>query len=112
MQATSDIFLGWTTFRNRHYYVRQLRDRKGSIEIEDLSDKDLKEYSELCAYVLARAHARSGDATLISGFMGEDDAFANAVTQFALKYAQVNQRDFETLLEAENLGQIQIQRGI
>lgn len=112
MQATSDIFLGWTTFRNRHYYVRQLRDRKGSIEIEDLSDKDLKEYSELCAYVLARAHARSGDATLISGFMGEDDAFANAVTQFALKYAQVNQRDFDTLLEAEKWGKIQVQRGI
>ncbi|GGJ32903.1 DUF2252 domain-containing protein [Deinococcus roseus] len=115
MQATTDIFLGWSTFKNRHFYVRQLRDRKGSINIEDLSAEDLREYCELCAYVLARAHARSGDAALLAGFLADQqafDAFEDALARFALHYAELNQQDFEALLKAEKAGEIEVVRGI
>ncbi|GEM46076.1 DUF2252 domain-containing protein [Deinococcus cellulosilyticus] len=112
MQANSDIFLGWSTFRNRNFYVRQLRDRKGSIDINDLSAQDLKEYSELCAYVLARAHARSGDAALISGFLMEETAFDEALANFALRYAELNQADHDQLLKAAHAGEIPVEWGI
>lgn len=112
MQATSDIFLGWSTFKNRHFYVRQLRDRKGSIDILDLSAEDLKEYSELCAYVLARAHARGGDAALISGFLQEEEDFDEALTIFAVRYAELNRSDHDRLLKAARAGEIPVEWGI
>lgn len=92
LQSSSDIFLGWTRSRvGRDFYVRQLRDMKMSMPIE--ATADLKPYAAICGTVLARAHAKSGDAARISGYLGKSDAFDRALGDFALKYADQNERD-------------------
>src|SRR5262249_7358563 len=70
MQAAGDIFLGWSSVRGRDVYVRQLRDMKGSMEIEAMTASDLAQYAEMCGWALARAHARSGDPAAIAGYIG------------------------------------------
>ena len=100
MQVTGDPFLGWASTdddEKLHFYVRQLRDMKGSIETVGLSPEALKVYGAICGGVLARAHARSGNASLISGYLGEDETFDNAVTDFALAYSSINDADYERL---------------
>src|SRR4029077_415221 len=79
MQAASDLFLGWTTSNARDYDVRQLRDRKETPTIEQLSEEDFTLYVGLCGWALARAHARSGDPALMSGYLGSGDQFDRAV---------------------------------
>jgi hypothetical protein len=101
MQAASDVFLGWTRNKNgRDFYVRQLRDMKLSAVIEDWDTGLLRQYGRMCAHALARAHARSGDAALIAGSMGSDQAFDDAIGEFAVEYADQNRNDYRAFVRA------------
>jgi uncharacterized protein (DUF2252 family) len=106
MQHASDIFLGWT-HGEVDLYVRQLRDMKLSEEIALLTKKQFDRYARLCAMALARAHARSGDPAQISGYLGNSDAFAQALALFAEAYADQTERDHAALLAAIKEGRIQ-----
>ncbi len=107
MQAASDIFLGWSAGdQGRAFYWRQLYDMKGSVNVSTMSARRLKVYATLCGWTLAHAHARSGDPFAISGYLGEDDTFANAVTDFAYAYADQNQRDYDAFTAAIASGRI------
>nr|WP_082071285.1 DUF2252 domain-containing protein [Pseudomonas sp. 5] len=107
MQSSSDIFLGWTRGQQgRDYFVRQLRDMKMSAPIEGISAPRLKMYAEWCGSTLARAHAKSGDAALISGYLGKTDSFDRAIGSFAVAYAKQNAKDYAALLSAEKSGRI------
>jgi uncharacterized protein (DUF2252 family) len=97
MQFQSDPFLGWTTIANRDYLVRQLNDHKGSIEIADLAGQGLIDYAQMCGELLARGHARSGDACLIAGYLGSGAKFATALAEFAEAYADQTERDWKDL---------------
>ena len=93
LQTASDIFLGWTSDGAADYYVRQLWDMKGSVSLDTLDPADLVPYGRLCGWVLARAHARSGDAAAISGYLGTGDRFDRAVADFAEAYADQTEAD-------------------
>jgi uncharacterized protein (DUF2252 family) len=97
MQFQSDPFLGWSTIANRDYLVRQLNDHKGSIEIADLAGQGLVDYAQMCGELLARGHARSGDACLIAGYLGSGAKFATALAEFAEAYADQTERDWKGL---------------
>lgn len=114
MQAASDIFLGWMTGRpgGRHYYWRQLRDMKGSIEIERLRPAGLELYAEMCGWALARGHARSGDRLAISGYLGAGDVFDQAIADFAETYADQTEQDYEALLAAIKRGGVPVTTGV
>jgi uncharacterized protein (DUF2252 family) len=107
MQAASDIFLGWTRLEGRDYYVRQLRDMKGSIAIEKLSPGELADYARACGAALGRAHARSGDAVSIAGYLGGGDNFDRAIGAFAAAYADQTERDHALLIRAARSGRIE-----
>ena len=101
MQAAGDPFLGWTrgSAKTPHdFYVRQLKDMKGSIDVTLLDKDGLIGYGQVCGAVLARAHARAGDASLITGYLGDTDEFDNAVADFSMAYAQVNADDHAALV--------------
>ena len=100
LQTASDIFLGWTGDGGAHYYVRQLWDMKGSVHLETLSGRDLLGYGRLCGWVLARAHARSGDGAAISGYLGTGDRFDGAVADFAEAYADQTEADHAAFVRA------------
>ncbi|MCY1408596.1 hypothetical protein D3C76_551690 [compost metagenome] len=107
MQSSSDIFLGWTRGQNgRDYFVRQLRDMKMSAPIDGISAGRMKLYAEWCGQTLARAHAKSGDAALISGYLGKSNTFDEAIGKFALAYANQNAKDHAALVAAERSGRI------
>ena len=107
MQSASDIFLGWTHGREgRHFYVRQLRDMKLSAPIEGASALQHLLYAELCGRTLAHTHAKSGDAALISGYLGKSEAFDQAIGEFALTYADQNEKDHAALVAAVKAGRI------
>ena len=109
MQAASDQFLGWTRGQDgRDYYVRQLRDMKISALIGDWNVPLKRAYVRLCARALARAHARSGDAAMISGYLGSGENFDNAIGQFALDYAHQNRSDYRAFNRAIRDGRIQV----
>jgi uncharacterized protein (DUF2252 family) len=97
MQATGDPFLGWCKADDLHFSVRQLRDMKGSIETVGLSPDALQIYARICGSVLARAHARSGNSSLIAGYLGEEETFEEAVADFAMRYSSLNTSDYEAL---------------
>ena len=116
MQAASDIFLGWQRVEgldgiSRDFYVRQLRDWKGSVEIEGSIPKGLAIYAEVCAQALARAHARSGDRIAIASYLGGSSAFDDALVEFAEIYADQNERDYEELQKAVESGRIRAETG-
>ena len=98
MQASSGIFLGWTRLRSIDYYIRQLRDMKLSIDISTLSEGGFNEYAKFCGWALARAHARSGDPAMISGYLGRRDVFDQAIATFAELYADQAERDHAALV--------------
>jgi uncharacterized protein (DUF2252 family) len=98
MQASSGIFLGWTRLGPIDFYIRQLRDMKLSIDISTLSEGGFNEYAKFCGWALARAHARSGDSALISGYLGQKDVFDQAVATFAELYADQAERDHAALV--------------
>lgn len=108
MQSASDMFLGWTEAPLRHFYLRQLRDAKISPQIEVMSATVLRRYGRLCAHALARAHARSGDAVLLSAYLGKGDAFADAIASFSVAYADQNERDHEAMVKAAKAGRIDV----
>jgi hypothetical protein len=118
MQATSDIFLGWRKMTipienvDRSFYVRQLKDWKGSAEIATMEPEGMTVYARLCGWTLARAHARSGDRVAIAAYLGGGDAFDRAITEFADAYADQNQRDFEALKRAVASGSVEAQTGL
>jgi uncharacterized protein (DUF2252 family) len=106
--SSSDIFLGWVKGRSgRDFYVRQLRDMKTSLSIVGLSDVQLKRYAEFCGWSLARTHAKSGDGTTISGYLGRGDSFDRAIAAFALAYADQTERDHAALVAAVNQGRVE-----
>ena len=108
MQATSDIFLGWTAGHDvsRSFYWRQLRDMKGSADVDSMVPGGMGFYAQTCGWTLARAHARSGDPVAIATYLGEGDEFDEAVTDFAKHYAHQNDRDFEAFTDAVRTGRI------
>jgi uncharacterized protein (DUF2252 family) len=107
MQAASDIALGWVRGpAGRDFYVRQLRDMKGSADIETLSPLELEFWTGVCGWALARAHARSGDAVQIAAYLGTSDTFDRAVATFAEAYANQNERDYRAFLSAIKTGRI------
>jgi uncharacterized protein (DUF2252 family) len=106
MQAASDITLGWLRGPERDFYVRQLRDMKGSAEIENLTATQLAFWAEVCGWALARAHARSGDPAEIAGYLGASDTFDRAVALFSEAYANQAERDYQALLAAIKSGRI------
>jgi len=118
MQAVSDIFLGWLHVdtgmdgRARDFYVRQLKDWKGSAEIEQMVPEGMATYGKLCGWTLARAHARSGDRIAIAAYLGTSDTFDRAIVEFSKAYAEQNERDYLALSEAVNSGKIQAQTGL
>ncbi|MBJ7332459.1 MAG: DUF2252 domain-containing protein [Solirubrobacteraceae bacterium] len=107
MQASSDIFLGWVRGpAGRDFYVRQLRDMKGSALVDQMSLAELTLYAELCGWVLARAHARTGDPVAIAGYLGGGDGFDKAIRDWAKAYAEQTERDHEALLAAIDGGRV------
>ena len=100
LQTASDIFLGWTSDGAADYYVRQLWDMKGSVNLDTLDPTDLAPYGRLCGWVLARAHARSGDAAAISGYLGGGDSFDRAAADFAEAYADQTEADYAAFTRA------------
>ncbi|MEV6327810.1 DUF2252 domain-containing protein [Streptomyces sp. NPDC051909] len=112
-QAASDIFLGWMTGpEQRHFYWRQLRDMKGSAEVETMSPSLLREYARLCGRALARAHARSGDRIAIAAYLGTSDVFDRALADFALRYAGQNADDYAALSAAIASGVVTAAPGV
>ena len=118
MQASGDIFLGWQRIkagldgRTRDFYVRQLRDWKFSVDIETLRPEGLRMYAEMCGWTLARAHARSGDRIAIAAYLGGSDVFDRAIARFARLYADQNERDYQSLVDAVKSGQITAEHGV
>ena len=113
MQAASDIFLGWTRGRdaNRHFYWRQLRDMKGSAEVESMPPVSLSFYARICGWTLARAHARSGDPIAIAEYLGDNDQFDRSITDFAKRYAERNELDHRAFAQAIRSGRLEAVEG-
>jgi uncharacterized protein (DUF2252 family) len=117
MQAASDIFLGWQRTADpggghTDYYVRQLRDWKYSAPIERMGPAQLSDYGELCAWTLARAHARTGDRFAIAAYLGGSDKFDQAVAGFAASYAGQTERDHAALADAVASGRAEAETGV
>jgi uncharacterized protein (DUF2252 family) len=117
MQAASDVFLGHQSAVGvdgirRDYYWRQLRDWKGSPEVDGMEPAAMRVFAQMCGWTLARAHARTGDRVAIAAYLGRGEAFDRAVWGFAQAYAEVNRRDHEALREAVDAGRITAQTGI
>ena len=114
MQAASDVFLGWARGGpdgEEDFYLRQLRDMKGSAEIETMSGRELEVYAALCGAALARAHSRSGQAATIAGYLGKSDVFDRAIARFAFDYAAQTERDHHTFTEAIAAGRLEVPAG-
>jgi uncharacterized protein (DUF2252 family) len=118
MQAASDIFLGWQRTgagldgKSRDFYVRQLRDWKFSLDVATMVPAGMRAYGEVCAWTLARAHARSGDRIAIAAYLGTSDVFDRAIVEFAGAYADQNERDYQALAQAAASGRITAEHGL
>jgi uncharacterized protein (DUF2252 family) len=117
MQAASDIFLGWQRLegidgQTRDFYVRQLRDMKGSAVVEKMDPRGMTMYGQLCGWTLARAHARSGDRIALATYLNSDDAFPEAMVEYAEAYADQNERDYQVFLDAIKSGRLQAESGL
>jgi uncharacterized protein (DUF2252 family) len=107
LQAASDVFLGWTRADDgRDYYFRQLRDMKMKFDLDTMSKSEWLEYVQICGWTRARAHARTGDAARIGGYLGKNSAFDDAIGEFAVAYADQTERDHATLLKAIRAGRV------
>ena len=113
-QATSDIFLGWHrgVITGHHYYWRQLKDMKGSLAVTGLDEAGFETYLQVCAACLARAHARTGDAAAITGYIGNGKTLAKAIADFADAYADQTEQDHQALVEAIESGRVTAETGI
>jgi uncharacterized protein (DUF2252 family) len=117
MQATSDILLGWDRIRGldarrRDFYVRQLWDGKFSPDVETMPDDRLEAYVRVCAWTLARGHARSGDRIAIAAYLGSKPVLDDALVEFARDYANQNERDHAALAEAVRTGRVAADAGV
>ena len=114
IQASSDIFLGWVrgALTGHHYYWRQLKDMKGSFDVSELDAKGLKAYLAICSICLARAHARTGDAAAISGYLGSGKVFDKAIGKFAVAYADQTVQDHQALVDAVESGRVVAEVGV
>ncbi len=116
MQAASDIFLGWECFDwdgdERDYYIRQLRDWKGSADIAGMTPAGMQLWGRMCGWTLARGHARSGDRIAIASYLGKADAFDRAIADFSVAYADQNELDYQALREAVASGRLAAETGI
>lgn len=111
LQAVADPFLGWTDGDSgRHFYVRQVRNAKRKAAIESCDAEALAEFAGWCGWTLARAHARSGDAAVIAGYLGQGEPFDRAITEFAQAYAEQNDRDYQALVSAVTAGRVEAVR--
>jgi uncharacterized protein (DUF2252 family) len=112
MQTVSDIFLGWSRTRDGFdFYVRQLRDMKSTANLDTFTPKLLVQYAAMCGWALARSHAKAGRSAEISGYIGKSEVFAQAITAFAVQYANQTESDFRLLQEAEKSKRIEVVRG-
>jgi hypothetical protein len=100
------MFLGWISYRGHDYYVRQFRDMKGSVNLDVMTPSGLGAYAQVCGRTLARAHARSGDAATIAGYLGTGTVFDEAIVRFADTYAEQVMRDYDALTAAAQAGRI------
>jgi len=118
MQAASDLFLGWIRVvhgldgRPHDYYVRQLRDWKFSFNVAGMPPDWLHLYGSYCGWTLARAHAKTGDRFAIAGYLGSSDVFDEAIADFAVSYADQNERDYAALLDAIKSGRVPCEAGL
>ena len=117
MQAASDFFLGWVRVkdldgRTRDYYIRQLHDWKGGVEVETFRVPGARLYGRLCGATLARAHARWGDRLAIASYLGKGGAFDRAIADFSIAYADQNERDYETFAAAVESGRLEARTGL
>jgi uncharacterized protein (DUF2252 family) len=119
MQASSDILLGWLRVpktpldgKTRDFYVRQLKDWKGSVEIDQMVADGMAVYGRLCGWTLARAHARSGDRIAIATYLGSGTPFDRAILEFSAAYAEQNDRDYASLAAAAKAGEIEVETGL
>ena len=109
MQTVSDIFLGWTRSQDGvEFYVRQLRDMKASANPDNFTPKLLLEYASLCGWALAKSHAKAGRSPEITGYIGKTEIFAEAVTEFAVHYANRTEKDYALLKAAEKNQRIKV----
>jgi uncharacterized protein (DUF2252 family) len=118
MQASSDILLGWLHIKRgldgkaRDFYVRQLRDWKGSADVDQMVPKGMDIYGRLCGWTLARAHARSGDRIAIATYLGGGSSFDRAILEFSTAYAEQNERDYQQLTAAVRSGKVVAKTGL
>jgi uncharacterized protein (DUF2252 family) len=112
LQTVSDPLLGWTTVDNRDYYVRQFRDMKGAITVEGMDGSALVDYGRICGALLAKGHARSTGATMLSGYLGKGDVADRAFARFARGYADQTEADHQALLRAVKSGRLPAEHGI
>jgi uncharacterized protein (DUF2252 family) len=112
IQAASDIFLGWKTSAGHDYYVRQLKDMKGTVDIADLNPTVFVLFAGLCGRTLAQAHARSGDFCQITGYLGKNDRFDVAIAEFAQSYADQVEQDYQALADAVRGGRLPVEIGV
>jgi len=110
LQATPDIFLGWFQISGGDFYVRQLRDMKGGVEFDPKTTKveNIAQYSSLCGWALALAHAKSGDAAMIAGYVGNSDELDQVMVNFAFAYADQTEKDYQALVDAAKRGRIKV----
>jgi uncharacterized protein (DUF2252 family) len=112
IQAASDIFLGWATGpAGRHFYFRQLRDKKMTPDIDSFDKFLLTAYARLCGGILARAHCKTAMGPQITGYIGKGDAFADAITRFAVLYADQTEKDYEAFVKAIKAGKLPVEKG-
>jgi uncharacterized protein (DUF2252 family) len=113
LQAASDVLLGWAVGpTGRNWYLRQLQDQKGGAVVEAMTLEDLTAWGELCGWALARGHARSGQPAEIAGYLGEDKSFERAIGEFALTYADQNERDYDAFTAAIKAGRLAAEAGV
>jgi len=118
MQSSSDIFLGWERAaagldgQSHDFYVRQLWDWKISADVETMEPDEMMVYGKMCAWTLARAHARTGDRVAMSAYLGTSDLTLKALAEFAVAYADQNDRDYQALIAAVKSGRIKAEMGV
>lgn len=111
LQTASDPLLGWTSFDGFQFYVRQFRNMKGAIDIEDIDDHELADYARICGHLLAKGHARTSGASMIAGYLGKSDKVDDALTKFAQAYANQTEEDHQALVDAVKQGKIPADAG-
>lgn len=110
IQGAPDIFLGWSNQYGMDFYVRQMRDMKGGVEFDPAKVKieNMPQYTSICAWALALAHAKSGDAALIGGYVGKSEELDDAMVRFAFAYANQTEKDYKALVHAAKSGRIKV----